>query len=108
VSLRCIRSFCSSVNTRERATSNRRVTFEFTLFTFCPPGPALRDTVNLNSFRSSLTKSANGVVMPGVLKMIRSFFEDDRLNPRHFVFRFLERIFLQAGRNHFRPDEKVI
>ncbi len=42
-------SFWWSERLGELATSNRRVTRVLTLFTFCPPGPLLREAVNLSS-----------------------------------------------------------
>src|SRR5687767_1173026 len=48
-------SFSSSVNMTELLTSKRRVTLLFVLFTFCPPGPLLRDVWKLISLPRSCT-----------------------------------------------------
>ena len=45
-----INFFWSSERHGELATSNHRVTRVLTLFTFCPPGPLLREYENFSSF----------------------------------------------------------
>lgn len=48
------RSFSLSPSTSELATRNLKVTRVSTLFTFCPPGPELREVWNSNSELKSL------------------------------------------------------
>ena len=56
-------SFSSGVSSDESFTFHRSVTFEFTLFTFCPPGPLLREVENSSSLlrRGEFKSLVNGI-----------------------------------------------
>lgn len=49
--------FCRSERPGELSTSNQSVTLVLTLFTFCPPGPLLREAVNVNSLKGIESRS---------------------------------------------------
>lgn len=57
-----IRPFSLSVRLAEARILNRTVTLELTLFTFCPPGPLLRDAVKVNSFSGIVGTSPESAI----------------------------------------------
>lgn len=59
-----MRCFCDSVRVWHSAMSKRRVTLVFSLFTFCPPGPELREQTKVKY--SSLMTIPLGRLIIGV------------------------------------------
>ncbi len=56
-----MRSFSYSDKTDEAAMSKCSSIFVFTLFTFCPPGPPLREAMKTNSLSGILSFNSSGV-----------------------------------------------
>ncbi len=68
--VRKIRSFSSSAKPAERAMLKCSSILVLTLFTFCPPGPPLREAIKTNSLSGILFFNSSGVTLPYFRKTI--------------------------------------